>query len=178
MPDFQETNWYVITGPPCSGKTTLINRLSNLGYTINPDISRAFIISESKNGFNVRRLRKKENEFQKKILSLMLDNALYLDKTEIIFHDYFLPDNIAFLKLSNLEIPVEFAKSAKLFSFKLVFICSPLKFESDDVRIETEHDQLQLFELIKGVYSSLGCKIIILPPTSIDERLNMVKAFL
>ena len=36
----KNTQWYVITGPPCSGKTTLIDKLEALGYPVVHEVAR------------------------------------------------------------------------------------------------------------------------------------------
>jgi predicted ATPase len=44
--DMSETNWYVITGAPSSGKTTLLKELEELGYRVIHEVARAFIEME------------------------------------------------------------------------------------------------------------------------------------
>jgi predicted ATPase len=104
----------------------------------------------------------------------MIKNALLLDKTKLIFNDYFLPDNLPFLELSNIKIPPEFIKSSRLFLFKKVFICSPLTMEKDNIRIESISDQNTLYKFILKTYSDIGCDIVFLPPISIESRMEII----
>jgi len=39
-----QTNWHVITGGPCSGKSTLIDQLANHGFQTVPESARLYII--------------------------------------------------------------------------------------------------------------------------------------
>ena len=39
-----QTNWHVITGAPCSGKSTLIDQLANHGFQTVPESARLYII--------------------------------------------------------------------------------------------------------------------------------------
>ena len=39
MPFKVQTNWHVITGAPCSGKTTLIEQLADKGFKIFPEVA-------------------------------------------------------------------------------------------------------------------------------------------
>ena len=41
-----QTNWYVITGAPCSGKTTLIEQLADKGYRTIPETARLYMENE------------------------------------------------------------------------------------------------------------------------------------
>ena len=47
-----ETNWYVITGAPSSGKSSVIRELENLGYRVVHEVARAYIEEELKKGKN------------------------------------------------------------------------------------------------------------------------------
>jgi predicted ATPase len=38
-----KTNWYVITGAPCSGKTSVIRELEKRGYRVVHEVARAYI---------------------------------------------------------------------------------------------------------------------------------------
>ena len=42
--------FYIITGPPSSGKTTLINSLQDLNYKCHPEMARLVIQNNIKNG--------------------------------------------------------------------------------------------------------------------------------
>lgn len=44
------TNWSVITGAPCSGKTAVIDELARRGFRTVPEVARAFIDAEMRKG--------------------------------------------------------------------------------------------------------------------------------
>jgi predicted ATPase len=45
-----QTNWHVITGAPCSGKTTLIDQLANQGFQTVPEAARQYFEQEMASG--------------------------------------------------------------------------------------------------------------------------------
>lgn len=167
---YVETNWFVITGAPSSGKTTSLSLLENAGYKINPDISRLYIEKSMENGRTSVEVRIDEKQLQKAIFCLMVRNALSLNKDDIILHDYSLPDNIPFLSIANLPIPKEIFRSATMFRFRNVFIFEPVDLLLDGVRTETREEQWKLFELIKKCYADLGYKPIVVLKDTIENR--------
>ncbi len=46
----KKTQWHVITGPPCSGKTAVIDELANRGYQVVPEVAGAYIDSQLSRG--------------------------------------------------------------------------------------------------------------------------------
>ena len=89
-----ETNWYVITGAPSSGKTTLLGHLASLGYEIVPEAARAFIDEEMKSGKTLEEIRTDERVFQRNILCRVEEVENMLDPQQLHFFDRGIPDNI------------------------------------------------------------------------------------
>ena len=68
----RDNNWYVLTGAPCSGKTTLIELLQEKGYQTVPELARVYIDEQLANGLTLEELRQDELAFQKKFCNLKL----------------------------------------------------------------------------------------------------------
>ena len=169
-----ETNWYVMTGPPSSGKSSSLKLLKKSGYKINPDISRIYLTNQKKSGTPVEKESLYSFKVQKTLFYLMTKNALSLDTNEKILHDYSLPDNIAFLKLGCMKVPEEVKRSAKIFRFRKVFIFEPLELIMDGIRKENKKDQIKLFELIKETYLELGYNPVIIRSDTLKNRDNFI----
>ena len=60
----KQTNWYVITGGPGSGKTTVVNQLNMLGYHTTIEHARHFIDTQMITGKTAEEIRKNRKEFQ------------------------------------------------------------------------------------------------------------------
>ena len=165
-----DTNWFLATGAPSSGKSTSLRRLQKDGYDINPDISRDYIVELKKKGVPFEKKILYSKETQKILFYLMAKDALDLDTSEMIIHDYSLPDNIAFLKLGRLTVPDEVIRSSEIFKFKKVFLFEPLELIQDGVRTENREDQERLFHLLHETYISLGYDPILVKSDTIGNR--------
>jgi predicted ATPase len=135
------TNWVVISGAPSSGKTTLINRLSEKGYKTNPDISRQVIEKYLSQGYALDQIYSDNEKLQKEILLEMFKSINSLALDELVFFDYSFPDNIPFLNLSSIKVAEEFEIASKIFTYHKVFICEPLKIEEDRARKESKESK-------------------------------------
>lgn len=170
------TKWYVITGPPSSGKTSVINELAKQKFKINPDISRIYIEEEIKKGKNIEEIRKKEDKFQRIIFLKMLKNTFFLPRDELIFFDYALPDNIAFQKMYGIKVNSDVIKSAKIFKYKKIFLMSPLPLKKDNIRLENKNHQKKLEELFEIIYQNLGYEINKIPVSTVEKRVENILA--
>ncbi|MFW0717396.1 AAA family ATPase [Pedobacter sp. N23S346] len=170
------TNWVVITGAPSSGKTTLIEKLKELGYATCSDISRELIENRLNTGMTLEEIYRDEHAFQSEILAEMINKLQTIPSGKLVFHDYCIPDNIPFLKMLEIPVTDEFRLSSKLYRFKKVFICEPFSLEIDGIRRESSKDQLFLDMEIENIYEELGYSVIRLPATDVNERIRTIQA--
>jgi len=169
----KESKWYVITGAPSSGKTTIISQLSKLGYQTIPEAARVLIDKEISEGRTLEEIRKDELEFQRKVLKMKIEIENKISKDNTVFFDRGVPDTIAYYKLYgfNLEEILKFCKER---TYKKIFFLEPLSFEKDYSRIEDENSSKRLNNLIKRAYIDLGYSVISIPVISVDERIKFI----
>lgn len=165
--------WYVITGSPSSGKTTIINSLSKLGYHTVPEAARTFIDGEMIKGKKLEEIRIDEIEFQRKVLEIKLRIEKELPKNKIVFFDRAVPDSIAYLSLygSNIEELLRYCKEKV---YDKVFLLEKLPFQRDYARNEDEETAEKLHILLRKAYSDLGYEIIDVPVMPVEDRLRMI----
>ncbi len=169
-PLWLDTNWFLATGAPSSGKSTSLRHLMMSGYKINADISREYIVNIIKKGIPFNKSVLYSDKIQKIIFYLMTSDALELDPEQMIIHDYSLPDNIAFLKLGGLSISDEVKRSAMIFRFKKILIFEPLELTQDGIRTGNREDQEKLFRLLCDTYTSIGYDPVIIGSDTIKNR--------
>ena len=93
----KQTNWYVITGGPNSGKTCVINYLAYIGYLIRPEIARMIIDDEISKGKKLEQIRVNEVKFLKEITKLKIQVEDSTLPEQVVFWDRGIPDDIAYL---------------------------------------------------------------------------------
>jgi len=170
-------NWYVITGAPCSGKTTILELLQEKGYQTVPELARVYIDEQLAKGITLAELRQDELAFQKKILQVKIDHEKKLDPQSIIFFDRGIPDSLAYYKLFGLESDPVLDEAIRNSVYKKIFLLEYFPWQEDYARTETPEEQIRLHHLLKKTYQNLNFPLIevpVLPKEEIAKRLNYI----
>lgn len=169
-----QTNWHVITGAPCCGKTTLIDRLGDKGFRTVEEIARQYLDNEVAKGRTIEEIHAHPSSRDRGIKDMQMEIEAELRAVEFCFLDRALPDSLAFFRIAGLN-PNEFLTECFHHRYASVFILEPLPFQSDDQRVEE-------FELAAGFldewhtrdYQSLGYDVVRVPVLPPEERLMFV----
>lgn len=173
-----KNNWYVITGAPSSGKTTVLKELEKKGYKVYEEWARVYIDSEMKQGKTLKEIRNDEVEFQNKILQLKIDFEKTLKPDSALFLDRGIPDSTAYMKLCNVSVDQKIAKAVKNCTYKKVFLMELLEYKPDYARTESQEEARILEGLLENAYKELGMEVTRVPRMSVDERVKFLLSFL
>jgi predicted ATPase len=97
-------NWYVVTGGPSSGKTTVIKELAKLDYRVCPGAARVYIDQEMAKGKSLKEIRSDEINFQRKVLKIKIKIEKTAPKNKMVFFDRAIPDSIAYWQICGLNL--------------------------------------------------------------------------
>ncbi len=167
------TNWYVLTGAPSSGKTTLLNQLERLGYRVIPEVARALIESEIKKGQTLEKIRADKDSFENRILKAKIAIEADLPKEEVIVFDRAIADSIAYFEMAGLDPKEAVAKSPRN-HYRKVFLLARLPYRKDHVRIEKRETADMLDRALGKGYSLLGYDVIRIEVMPAEDRLQRI----
>ena len=167
------TKWNVISGAPCSGKTTLIERFEAMGYRTVPETARQFIDGEFSRGRTIQELRGDEAAFQRRLLDVRLKVEQDLEPDEVLFLDRAMPEVITFYRAIGLD-PNEILPECTLYTYASVFILDRLPLLKDGVR--TEDDAVSDFhdEWLYRDYRALGYEVIRVSVMPVPDRIDFI----
>ncbi len=169
----KQTQWHVITGPPCSGKTAVIDELASRGYRIVPEVARAYIDSQLSRGRTLSELKADPLAFERHILmeKVRIENDLPFRKT--VFLDRAVPDSIAYFRFEGLD-PSEPVALSRTHRYATVFLFEALRFEKDRVRSENPDAADRLTTMLFDCYRDMDYSVIAVPVMPIDHRVRFV----
>lgn len=168
-------NWYVITGAPYAGKTSVIKLLEEEGYRVVYEAARIYIDQEIKKGRTIKEIRQDELLFQEEILKYKIEYEKKLPKDEIIFFDRGIPDSQAYYNLYGVTNDKLLKKALDNCAYKKVFLFDFLDYEKDYARTENKEQQAQIHSLLEQAYKKINAPLIKVPTmNSKEERLDFI----
>lgn len=168
-----QTNWHVITGAPCCGKTTLIRQLAMKGFKTVTEVGREFVEREIAQGLTLEEIRANGIAFDRVIKELQLRVERGLRPEDVLFLDRGLPDSLAFFRLAGLD-PNEILPECFHHRYASVFILERFTTQKDCARIEDDLTAEFLGNWHAHDYSSLGYDVVRVPVLPPEERLAFV----
>lgn len=167
-------NWYVITGGPSTGKTTVINMLAEKGYQTTIEHARHYIDTMLIEGHTVEEIRNNIRQFQLGVLDMQIEQEKAIRPEDLVFLDRAIPDAMAYYQFLMLDYDEKLLTAVKNTSYKKIFILDRLPFSKDYARAEDEEDQKIIHQLIIDVYTSLGFPIVTVPVLPPVERVEFI----
>jgi predicted ATPase len=167
------SQWYVITGAPCSGKTTVLKLLGKLGYLTVPEAARVIADKEIRAGKSNEEVKADMLKFQRTVLNLKVKTESRLPKDKIVFFDRGIPDSIAYFELYGFDAG-EVLKFCRERTYGKVFLLERLPFQKDYSRIENDEIAARIQELLAKAYSNLGYEITRIPIMSSKDRAKLI----
>lgn len=169
----QYSRWQVVTGPPCSGKTTVINALAAKGYSTAEEVARARIKQLLAADLSLDKIRQDALTLQQDILTAKLDREADLDTNQLMFFDRGVPDSIAYYRYYGLD-PSEVIEKAALRRYQHIFYLEALPLVNDEVRQEDAAAAQKIGELIYQAYGDLGYSVTRVPAVSVEQRVGFI----
>ena len=172
MNDFRRI---VLTGAPGTGKSSTVNELAKLGYSIMPEVSREYW---DKTGYGSGGSDPWRNliSFSKAIWKLRVKQYNEANNlTGSIFYDRSVIDVLAYIDAGNKEINE--VMDPKLYPYhEKVFIFPPWKdiYSQDDGRWEPFSTCQLVHDSVMKAYTDLGYQIIEVPRSSIEDRAKFI----
>ena len=169
--------FYILTGGPGSGKTSVLEELKKIGFSVVLESGRK-LIQEQVNCDSDALPWKDKKKFRDLLLNCDMEKykECLLEKNPIFF-DRGIPDSIGYSYLESLPVSNSLLRKIKDYPYqKTVFIFPPWEeiYVNDAERKQSFQKAVATYETIKETYQNLGYTVIEIKKTSIKERVQMI----
>ncbi|UIR56964.1 AAA family ATPase [Sphingobacterium sp. SRCM116780] len=172
-----KNNFYIITGGPGVGKTTLIHELERKKMNCVPEVARVIIKDQIKNNGKALPWQDPE-EYSKLMLSYSIQDFIKLSNTdELYFFDRGIPDTYGYARLMNFNDDENLTHAVNKYRYnKMVFILPPWEeiYEQDNERQQDFQVAKETYQVMKDSYVRLGYSLIEVPHLPPAERVDFI----
>ncbi|PSJ52656.1 AAA family ATPase [Kumtagia ephedrae] len=175
----QADAFFVLTGGPGSGKTTLIDALRGEGFAGTEEAGRGVIRDQVTVGGSALPWGNRALFAELMLSWEMRSHAQALETTGPVFFDRGVPDCIGYLELCGLPVPDHFRSAADRFRYHpTVFVLPPWPeiYSGDEERKQDFDEAVRTFEAVSAAYAACGYTLVEVPKTTVSERLAFVRA--
>ena len=176
MPN-QSDRFFVLTGGPGSGKTTLIEALCQSGFATSLEAGRGIIRDQSAIGGTALPWRDRALFAELMLSWEMRSYQAAREQTGPVFFDRGVPDTLGYLRLTDLPVSEHVMHAAERFRYaRRVFIAPPWPdiFTQDAERKQTLDEAERTYHALVKTYTELGYELAPLPLAPVETRLRFV----
>jgi predicted ATPase len=169
--------FFVVTGGPGSGKSTIVEALARHGLATTAEAGRAVIREQVRAGGRALPWLDRAA-----FADLMLDHDLRSyrlaeEARGTVVFDRGIPDVAGYLRLSGLPVPPHVEDAARRHRYnRRVFVAPPWPeiYRGDEERRQTLEEAERTYHAMVETYSGLGYELVPLPRASVEERVRAV----
>jgi len=170
--------FFVLTGGPGSGKSSLIKGLEQSGYACSVEAGRGVIQDQVAIGGRALPWRDQILFAELMLCWEMRSYQTARRQGGPVFFDRGVPDVVGYLRLSSQPVPEHVQKAVDTFRYnRRVFLAPPWPeiFQPDLERKQTFDEAVRTYEAMVATYSEQGYDLVEIPRVSIEERVRFIR---
>ncbi|MBF26114.1 MAG: hypothetical protein CMP49_06370 [Flavobacteriales bacterium] len=169
----------IISGPPGSGKTSIINALKNKGYLVQNELHPGKINKESdklelSNYLFSKRIKQYHD---KTIIKSNKHNIKLTYEHPLIFFDRSIIDVIAYLNMWKIKFPIKMNTAIKKYNYnKNIFYtpCWKKIYKTTPHRPENYENSIKIDIFLRNAYIEFNYNIIEVPKLDVNKRVDFI----
>ncbi|HFL2713438.1 TPA: AAA family ATPase [Legionella pneumophila] len=172
-----KSNFFILTGGPGSGKTSVLNKLAQGQYKIIPEVARAIIKHQQAIEGNAIHTGDRDAFLDLMLKYSIEDFQKIFNEKRAVFFDRGIPDLYGYAKVFCRKESQVVNEAVSRFRYnKTVFIFPPWEeiYRNDNERQQDYAESLKTYQAIKEAYSHCSYDLVTVPKVSVENRVDFI----
>ncbi|MGG5508173.1 MULTISPECIES: AAA family ATPase [unclassified Myroides] len=172
--------FYIFTGGPGSGKSSVLEVLASLGYSTVPEVGRAIIKQQIQQQGHALPWQNKQR-FYERMLEQSIADYNKQEKDTLTFFDRGVLDSIGYAHLEELHVhPLHYTLAQTTSYAPIVFIFPPWEaiYQQDTERKQDFELATQTYRIMRTTYEKFGYQLVEVPCTTLEKRTAFILDYL
>jgi predicted ATPase len=173
----ENSNLFVITGGPGSGKTTVLHELEKRGFRFAPEVARQIIQEQVQNRGSALPWSDQESYTKLMLERSVVSYKEHTPSSRLTFSDRGIPDTLSYARLIGLSDQQYIRIACSQYRYApLVFIAPPWReiYETDNERKQDFAEAVRTYEKITITYQECGYELLELPKLTPPDRAEFI----
>ena len=170
-------NYFIFTGGPGAGKSSVIDILNDDGYITVDEVARQIIKEQEQIGGDATHT-KNQKAFCQLMLAASIENyEKYLDEQQPVFFDRGIVGLYGYSKMTSGRVFGDVQDAVDRYRYNQnVFIFPPWEaiYQNDDERKQDFQEALNTYEVLKTAHADCGYNLVEVPKVSVQERVEFI----
>jgi predicted ATPase len=174
-----QANYFIISGGPGSGKTSIIEKLAARGFTTVAETGRAILREQAEAGGNATHDGDAAAYGGLMLKRAVADYKRMRGADEPVFFDRGIAELVGYFRLKGLPVPPDVASAGHEYrSNRLVFLTPPWQaiYRQDAERRQEWPEAVRTFELVRDAYVEAGYRPLEVPHDTVARRVSFILA--
>jgi predicted ATPase len=172
-------NYFIVSGGPGSGKTSIIEKLAARGFTIVAETGRAILREQAETGGNATHEGDAAAYGEEMLKRGIADYRRMRGADEPVFFDRGIAELVGYFRLMGLPVPDRVSAAAHEYrSNRMVFLTPPWReiYRQDAERRQDFSEAVRTFEFIRDAYVEAGYRAVEVPRDTVARRVSFILA--
>lgn len=174
-----QPNYFILSGGPGSGKTTIIDRLAACGFATIAESGRAIIREQAEVGANAVHGGDAAAFGELMLKRGIADYRSMAGTSEPVFFDRGIAELTGYWRLMGLAVPEHVREAARQYrSNPLAFLVPPWReiYRQDSERRQDWPEAVRTFERVREAYGEAGYTTVEIPRDTVARRVSFILA--
>jgi len=177
---FNKPNFFIFTGGPGAGKTSVLDELSAMGYQAVEEVARKIIKEQNQTGGNATHDGDQQAFCELMLAAAVQDYKDLIESSRVFFFDRGVPGLAGYSTMTAGQVSAAVQEASSQYRYNPIVFCFPPWeeiYQNDAERQQDFAEAVRTYRVLKQAHEDLGYVTVEVPKVSVAERVQFILSY-